>query len=51
MLPFTLPYIFTGLRLAIGVAWMVIVAAKCFRVVWVSAILFGKKVNGGAWKR
>ena len=28
MLPFTLPHILTGLRLAIGVAWMVIVAGE-----------------------
>ncbi len=28
MLPFTLPHIFTGLRLSIGVAWMVIVAGE-----------------------
>jgi len=28
MLPFTLPHIITGLRLSIGVAWMVIVAGE-----------------------
>jgi nitrate/nitrite transport system permease protein len=28
LLPFTLPYIITGLRLSIGVAWMVIVAGE-----------------------
>ena len=28
MLPYSLPHIFTGLRLSIGVAWMVIVAGE-----------------------
>jgi nitrate/nitrite transport system permease protein len=28
MIPFTLPHIITGLRLSIGVAWMVIVAGE-----------------------
>ena len=28
MIPSTLPYIFTGLRLSLGIAWLVIVAAE-----------------------
>jgi len=28
MIPYSLPHIFTGLRLSIGVAWMVIVAGE-----------------------
>jgi nitrate/nitrite transport system permease protein len=28
MLPYSMPHIFTGLRLSIGVAWMVIVAGE-----------------------
>ena len=28
MIPFSLPHIFTGLKLSIGIAWMVIVAGE-----------------------
>ena len=29
LLPATLPYMFTGFRLSLGIAWLVIVAVEC----------------------
>ena len=43
MLPYTFPHIITGLRLSIGVAWMVIVAGEMLSGGIGLAILFGKK--------
>jgi nitrate/nitrite transport system permease protein len=37
LFPATLPYVLTGIRLSIGVAWLVIVAAEMLTGAWASA--------------
>lgn len=51
MLPFALPYIFTGLRLSIGVAWMVIVAGEMLSGGLGIGFFVWDSYNGGSLER
>jgi nitrate/nitrite transport system permease protein len=49
MLPYSLPHIFTGLRLSIGVAWMVIVAGEMLSGgIGLGYFIWDEGFNGGS---